>query len=490
VASRRPFADLCQLFQEFSLMDKTLCRYHPAQPATWQCLPCQRAYGDCCIPLNADAPDDTPACPLCAGQLQFLGAANSAQPFWERIPGFFAYALQAGPLAFAALLALASLFMPRWIVLWILLFSVATKYFHSVIEASSQADRQAPSLVSAFSGEGFSLFCKQLAVFMIAFAALWLATDFDSEAFYWAVNIGLLLALPASIIRLALDKELSAALSPEQVGQVIGAMGWRYLILCAFLFILWQSPGWVTYMLSSGLPRVVLMPVAAFLFGYFGVVMCAMMGYAVFQYQGALGYVIADEEGTAAYPAPEYLRRRALAEAQIRLKEGQSSQALDTLSKALQRDGDDLTLNERYHQLLFGLNDRLRCQRHLAHYLPLAARLNPSLAATALLNARQIGVDYLPDDALVCERVAESLLQRHKTREGLALLRNLHQRFPDYPHIPRAYLLASRGFAEGLGQIEPARKLLAFIRQRYPQSPLLGEVTTLEATLDRLASLA
>ncbi|WP_439886343.1 tetratricopeptide repeat protein [Pseudomonas sp. MBLB4123] len=467
-------------------MDKTLCRYHPAQPATWQCPPCQRAYGDCCIPLNADAPDETPTCPLCAGRLQFLGAANTAQPFWERIPAFFVYALQGGPLAFAALLALASLFMPRWIVLWILLFSVATKYFHSVIEASSQADRQAPSLASAFGGEGFSLFCKQLAVFLIAFAVLWLAADFDSEALYWAVNIGLLLALPASIIRLALDKELGAALSPEQIGQVMGAMGWRYLILCVFLFILWQSPSWVTYMLSSGLPRVVLMPVAAFLFGYFGVVMCAMMGYAVFQYQGALGYVIADENASAAYPAPEYLRRRALAEAEVRLKEGQSGQALETLAKALERDANDLKLNERFHQLLFGLNARERCLRHLAHYLPLAARLNPALAATAVLNARQLGADYLPDDALVCERVAEALLQRHKTREGLSLLRNLHQRFPDYPHIPRAYLLASRGFAEGLGQLGPAQKLLAFIRTRYPQSPLLGEVAALEATLGKL----
>ena len=470
------------------LMDKTLCRYHPAQPATWQCMPCERSFGDCCIPLNADAPDETPGCPLCNGQLQFLGAANTAQPFWQRIPKFFFYALQTGPLAFAALLALAGLFMPRSILLWGALFSVATKYFHSVIEASSQAQSQAPSLLSAFSGEGFSLFFKQLAVFLIAFGALWLAADFHSEAIFWLVNIAILLVMPASIIRLALDKELGSALSPEQVGQVIGAMGWRYLILCAFLFILWQSPSWVTYMLSSGLPQVVLMPVATLLFAYFGVVMCAMMGYAVFQYQGALGYVIADEDGQAGYPAAEFQRRRALAQAEIRLKEGQSGQALETLSAALQRDANDLKLNERFHQLLFGLRDRERCLRHLAHYLPLVAAQHPPLAATALLNARQLKADYLPDDALVCERVAEALLQRHKTREALSLLRNLHQRFPDYPDIPRAYLLAARGFAEGLGQLEPAQKLLTFIRARYPGSPLVAEAASLQATLSKLAS--
>ncbi|MBM7063111.1 hypothetical protein JQX08_20530 [Pseudomonas sp. UL073] len=469
-------------------MDKTLCHYHPAQPATWRCTPCQRPYGDCCVPLNADAPDAHPQCPLCNGALEFLGAANTAQPFWERIPTFFAYALQPGPLAISALLALASLFLPPSLLFWFILFSVATKYFYSVIEASSQAEPQAPSLLSAFTGDGFALFFKQLVVFVLAFAALWLAADFNSEALHWAVTLGLLLALPASIIRLALDKTLGAALSPEEIGQVIKAMGWRYLILCAFLFILWQAPGWVTYMLSSGLPRVVLMPVAAFLFGYFAVVMCAMMGYAVFQYQAALGYVVDDAEGRAAYPEADYLRRRALAEAEIHVKEGHSGQALETLKSALNRSPDDLKLNERFHQLLFGLNERQRCLHHLHHYLPLVAASNPALAATALLNARQLQADFLPDDALVCERIAAALLDRHKTREALSLLRNLHQRFPDYPQVPRAYLLAARGFAEGLGQVPPARQLLAFIRARYPHSPLLGEVEALEATLARLAA--
>lgn len=468
-------------------MEVTYCRYHPAQPATWHCPACPRDYGDCCVPLNAEAPDDTPLCTLCRDKLHFLGAANTAQPFWQRIPQFFLYGLQPGALAFAAVLCLASLFMPSWKLLWLALFCVATKYLQTVIENASLGIREAPSLLTAFSAEGFSLFWRLLVIFFIAFAVVWLAADFHSEALFWAATLGVQLLIPASIIRLALDKTLGGALSPDQVGAVIKAMGWRYLILWAFLFILWQSPDWVTYMLSGGLPRVVLLPVATLLFGYFSVVMCAMMGYAVFQYQGALGYVAVEEE-VRGYPAEEYRRRQALAEAEIRLKEGQGTQALELLARALDVMPNDLRLNERFHQLLFGLHAGERCLRHLAHYLPLAARLNPAQAAMALLNARQLQADYLPDDALVCERVAQALLERHKTREGLSLLRNLHLRFPDYPHIPRAYLLAARGFAEDLGQIEPAQRLLGFIRAKYPHSPLLGEVANLEATLARLAT--
>lgn len=468
-------------------MDITYCRYHPAQPATWQCVPCQRDFGDCCIPLNAEAPEQQPVCPLCRGKLAFLGAANSAQPFWERIPQFFLYGFQAGPLLFAVALALASLFMPGWKLLWLALFCVACKYLQTVIESASQGGREAPALRTAFDIEGFGLFWRLLVIFFIAFSAQWLAADFDSEALFWAVSLGVQLLIPACIIRLALDKTLGAALSPDEVGQVIKAMGWRYLILWVFLFILWQSPDWVTYMLSNGLPRVVLLPIAALLFGYFSVVMGAMMGYAVFQYQGALGFAVAEEGSSAGFPAEEYQRRRALAEAEVRLKEGQSGPALEVLTQALERMPDDLRLNERFHQLLYGLNAAERCLRHLAHYLPLAARSNPAQAATALLNARQLQADYLPDDAQTCERLAQALIERHKVREGLSLLRNLHQRFPDYPFMARAYLLAARSFAEGLGQLEPAQKLLAFIRTRYPQSPLLGEVATLDATIARLA---
>ena len=192
-------------------MDKTHCHYHPAQPATWHCPACPRDYGDCCLPQNADATDDDPRCPLCRGGLTFLGAANSAQPFWERISTFFRYALQSGPLAFAGLLTLASLFMPSSKILWIALLSVATKYLHSVIEASSQALQEAPSLQSAFVGEGFGLFFKQLAVFLLAGAALWLAADFDSEALFWGVNLLIMLVMPASS---AMERGTVPAITP------------------------------------------------------------------------------------------------------------------------------------------------------------------------------------------------------------------------------------------------------------------------------------
>lgn len=471
-------------------MQASQCHYHPAQPATWHCQPCARPYGDCCVPLNADEPQELPRCPLCSGELGFLGAANTAQPFWQRIPQFFVYALQRGPLAFAALLALAGLVMPHSLILWILLFSVATKYFHSVIETGSQGQREAPGLLTAFSLGGIGLFFRQLAVFLLAFIALAMVASLRSEGLFWLMNIALLLLMPASIICLALDKELEAALSPAQIWQVIRAMGWRYLILCVFLFILWQSPDWVTEMLANGLPEKVLVPIAALLFGYFGVVMCAMMGYAVFQYQGALGYAVAEEGSQAYLPETEWRRRRALIEAEILFKEGRHAGAVEALAAALRRSPEDLVLRERYHRLLFALGDGELCLEHLEGYLPLAARLNPPLAASALLDARRLKADYLPGDAQVCEQVAEALLVRHKTREALSLLINLHQRFPDYPHIPRAYLLAARAFAEGLGQPESAQKLLKFIRARYPEARQPAELAVLEQTLARLAAAA
>lgn len=471
-------------------MQPNHCHYHPAQPATWHCAPCARFYGDCCAPLNADEPQAVPRCPLCASELGFLGAANTAEPFWQRIPQFFLYALQRSPLSFCALLALASVFMPSSLLLWLAVFSVTTKYFHSVIEAGSEGQREAPGLLTAFAVEGLGLFFKQLGVFLFSFLLLWGAAAFGGAVLYWLTDLLILLLLPASIIRLALDKELEAALNPGQLFAVIRAMGWRYLILCAFLFILWQSPGWVTDMLAGGLPEQILVPAAVFFFAYFGVVMCAMMGYAVFQYQGALGYAVAEEGSQVYLPETEWRRRRALAEAEILFKEGRREGAVDVLAAALRRSPEDLALRERYHRLLFALGDSARCLEHLDGYLPLVAQLNPALAASALLDARRLKADYLPKDAQVCEQVAEALLARHKTREALSLLINLHQRFPDYPHVPRAYLLAARAFAEGLGQLDSAHKLIKFIRVRYPEMQQRAELVGLEQTLAKLAAVA
>ena len=471
-------------------MERTHCHYHSVQPATWHCQPCQRPYGDCCAPQNADVPESIPACALCRAPLTFLGAANTAEPFWERLPSFFLYGLQGGPLAFCALLAVVSLFMPPSLLLWLGFLAVSFKYFQTVIELTSAGTREAPSLVTAYTDGDYDVFLKLLVIFAVAFGVLWLATDFNSEAMYWAATIGIQLLMPASIICLALDKELGQALNPERVWQVIKAIGWRYLILCAFLFILWQSPSYVSYILSHGLPRVVLMPIASGMVGYFSVVMCALIGYAVFQYQGALGYAAVADDVPRGFAEPEWRRRKALADAEVRLKEGQSDSALEVLAVALERAPDDLKLNERFHQLLYGLSARERCLRHLDHYLPLAARLNPAQAAIALLNARQLKADYLPADPQVCEKVASALMDRHKIREGLSLLRNLHQRHPEYPFIARAYLLAARGFSEGLGQLDPARQLLTYIRQRSPATAQQEEFIALEATINKLASVS
>ena len=96
-----------------------------------------------------------------------------------------------------------------------------------------------------------------------------------------------------------------------------------------------------------------------------------------------------------------------------------------------------------------------------------------------------------PEGMIKLNDSASEILQQVDGKRSVAeIIGNLHQRFPDYPFIARAYLLAARGFAEGLGQLEPAQKLLAFILARYPQSPLLGEVRALQTTLAKLTTQA
>jgi hypothetical protein len=126
------------------MRDKQFCHYHHENPATWRCEPCRRLFGDCCMPINLNDPQE-PNCPLCHRRLAYLGAANSAQPFWERIPFFFGYALQKGALLFylvaaIALIAFSNFHIPLPLLNFILLlftFCVITKYLCTILVSVS-----------------------------------------------------------------------------------------------------------------------------------------------------------------------------------------------------------------------------------------------------------------------------------------------------------------------------------------------------------------
>ncbi len=471
-------------------MDTTHCHYHGNQQALWQCVTCQRAFGGCCIPLNADDPVEYPPCPLCRGQLKLIAKAQPVEAFTENLGQCFLIGLQRGPLTMMGMLFLGGLIFSysSSFIVGLVILALMLRYLQSVLQATSQGLHKAPAFRQGMADGGFGIFFRFVmlsipVIFILVVSSIKPDTPALREVLMWLLT----LLMPALIIRIALVEDYQASISVAGVLEVMRGLGWRYLVLCLLVYALWLNYQLVANFID--LPMKQLVPALLVVLGYYCVVIFALLGFAVFQIESSGEAGSAALVDSFAYPQAEWLTKRALADSEVRLKEGQGPSAIEILTLALENNPDDLRLNERFHHLLFALKMQDRCVRHLSHYLPLAAQHNPQLAANALLNVWKIQAEYLPDDPTVCERAAQVLLTRHKAREALLLLNRFPQRFPDYPFLARACLMAARSYAEALGQTKPARELLNYLRGRQPNPALVAEIASMEQVLDRIEQL-
>ncbi|USD21933.1 hypothetical protein MJO52_01975 [Microbulbifer variabilis] len=74
------------------------------------------------------------------------------------------------------------------------------------------------------------------------------------------------------------------------------------------------------------------------------------------------------------------------------------------------------------------------------------------------------------------------LYQQHKYQLAAQLLNNLHKE--SYPQLDAAYLLLAQVYMDGLNREDLARKLLQFIRQKFPNSTLRNQIDTLWKVLN------
>ncbi|MDR0771320.1 MAG: tetratricopeptide repeat protein [Burkholderiales bacterium] len=481
------------------MRDKQFCHYHHENPATWRCQPCKRLFGDCCMPINLNNPEE-PRCPLCRRELAYLGAANTAKPFWERILFFFGYAMKKRLLCFY-LLATIGIFLSFHVpfpllnlLLLLLVFCAITKYLCAILIFVSEGETEAPPISRAFQGEGFWTFLKIFALSFVFLAVLGFASTLGLLAVFLA---GLLITLlfPAMIIVLVLEDSLAAALNPRNLTAMVGAMGWHYLILWVFLFIVMQSSGIPVYLLTSAsLPLFESTPSLIYYMAavicivslYFYAVMFSMMGYAVYQYQGALGNVAGDWT-EAGLEESEYLPHKARALAEIYVREGRHDDALAALKEIIKAQPKNMVAHERYHRLLLTHGTPEQNHAHLMRvYLPLLLSKMPDRAIEVYFAAKKkLGNIPPPSHPMICETLAQELIQKGHPAEGMQLVQNFYQRFPDYPHTPRVYLMAAKTSAYLLRDPDAAHRLIAFIREHYPQSQQIVEANALEMALDR-----
>ncbi|MDX1800564.1 MAG: hypothetical protein R3303_06500 [Marinobacter sp.] len=461
---------------------KNDCHYHPGDPAKWHCGECQLHYCTACMP-DADTRRRHGLCPHCGKAMRYLGAATEVVPFWNRLSAFFRYPFHMDPLIVIATCTLVPALLGRNLIgllITLMLLLALFKYTYAVIRHTAEGHMKPPPLATAFSGSGFAIVILQLVVFAVMGGLIFSAGLIGGPLLAMLALAFVVLALPASIMVLAMEQSVSAAVNPMNLATMISRIGWPYFLLYGYIVLLTLASGvaqdFAMNHFDPGLAQVI----AGFLNSTFTLILFHMLGYLLFQYQEELGFAsdLQDSPDTE-QDGHRDRSRRVDADIDINLKDGHYDRVLVILQDSLKRDPTNPHRLGQLYQLLSARHDTAELYRQHPRLLGwLASRSDAEGLVDLLAILEQAEPGFRLDDAELSVRCARLLYQHGDYRIALRLLQDFHKRFPDHEQLAPAYLLVAQTLANGLNQWEKATAFLNFIGKKCPGHPIHDQLDT------------
>jgi len=459
------------------------CKYHPKLAARWECFDCDIAICGSCA--SKDTVRNTAQCPVCQHQLEPADATNFIQPFWQRIPKFFRYPANGQSLMFVVLIGLFLAFAPFGGFLSIalmILFSLAfMRYAMLVLEFTADGRDKPPDVTINVVTSGYLLPVKMLATyFVFGYAVLFLGDNVGAAA---GIISGLfvLACLPASTMTIATTHSFMHAINPLMLIGIIRAIGKPYWILYLFLILLSACQAAVTSIVGAA-DSFLLWPMQNAIGLYFTLIMFSMMGYVIFQYHEPLGYSVrleVDQDYGSGHSKAKKASSSspAVQEAELLIKEGKIPEAIERLRAAITGPHVALDVHAYYHHLLLSNNNVEPMAAHAREYLNmLLYEKKTSDAAKLINNCYQQKAVVRPNDPDNYYPLAYALKDMRAYKACMALLNNFHVQFPGHSDIPKLYLLGAHVLSEELHNDDMAKKILEFLKTKYPQHEMKAEI--------------
>lgn len=443
-------------------MSVDYCSYHGQASATWYCGSCDRYFGRCCV-YKSDITETR--CLLCTRNLQPLGAANLVRPFWNILHKILLYPLKSSSLILLAILAVLSSqlsFSLFGLAIVSFMLLISTRYAYAIIDEAAHGRSNPPGLFILLTVDEDRLFLKQIAVFVIMGAFIGAVRLLESYFLFFLATAFCTFALPASILVLATDRSLFAAINPLSLIRLMTRLGIGYIVLYTFIYLFGSGPVIVTSFVLEYVPNEYLLSINAVTTIYFWFASAYMMGYTLLQYQKELGYwadLDEDDRGQEELSDAEHTLRKIT----ILIIEGRYEEAYDTLKTMTRRAPHELSLQRRLNKLLIAL-DRLEELQDHSQYLidKLIEDGMPSIAADVYDNTQKCSPGFQLNNPEPLVQISNVYRDRAQYKKALLLLSELTKRFSDYHDIGSAILQAARIYMENLNQPEKAQPLLRY----------------------------
>lgn len=470
-------------------MQRQYCKFHPLEPALWYNPRAHMAYCERCVESGESRGGLGEArCFLTGDELQYLGSANIAKPFWEILGQFFRYPFKTDCLVMIGVFVVAS-----WGVLSVvgnsgllfllvgalLILAYITRYGFLILEFTAQGRDAPPTLQETFASSGIEVLFQQVAV-QIVFLVFLGAVDRLGSEFLSILALALVVFVtPASLMILATEKTISLAIHPSSIWHLIRSVGWSYLLLYAFLFLLWGAEAAFFEVFADEIAPQYFIPVLLGVTLYFLMVAYNLMGYVIFQYQADIGFVAEDQQARE--------KRRATvdpldAKVEVLVKEGRYDKAAEALTKHLRTQPSSLRHHEKLSRLLIAMDEQEQALAHAQVYMEHVHKLGDDARLYFLFSDyERLDSKFLPEQPAICLTIAHQLFRRGKFPQVCHLLVNLHKRAPNFDGIPEAYVLMAQALLDGMKDTYKASQYLKFVKAKYPECKEISQVDQLLA---------
>jgi len=285
---------------------------------------------------------------------------------------------------------------------------------------------------------------------------------------------------------------------------VVERIGKPYAALGAFVFLGVMSGVYGSIVLGAfrgssgdGSGAVFSAALLAFLlsagFWFLTYAICALIGYATYQYADRLQISVMGRGGerlkssTGRHADVKARTRDVLIEQMV--TQGEIKEAIDLLGHDLGQRPNDLSLHARLHKLLLAENYLPRVEDHTEKYLVLLANTQNWREALELVDeALARRADWSPRKVELIAPLARAALQKGRPQLAASLIRGFDKKHPNHPDIPQIYFVGAQLMAESARKPDEARRILQYLLQKHASDPVAVEAKRYLEVMDRLAS--
>ena len=265
---------------------------------------------------------------------------------------------------------------------------------------------------------------------------------------FWLVIGAASLWLPSAALVIAIDDAFFKSLNPLFVGHFVRTMGAAYFVLWVFVLAI-VGARQLVLAVGAEWPTYVRLPVEMGLGTYLGIVLCALMGYVIYQFHQELHLEVEVDfnthrkAGGVAAIADAGSARAAVASAhpmdplehriQAALAKGDIKEAIAEVKDELRYDRLDPALNTRLHALYMRAGDRSVTLDHGQLWLSGLARAGDAKPLLAALHKlRTIDDRFTPRNGDLMLPLAQAAERAGERDLALELLRGFAPHFAEH----------------------------------------------------------